>query len=89
MMSRITFEIQAQLGVISEGESSWQREVNLVAWNGGKAKVDIRNWSQDHCKMSKGITFSAAETARLLDTLSSLRNILLEENEYEKGFCDR
>ncbi len=83
-MSGITFEIQAQLGVISESESGWQREVNLVAWNGGKAKVDIRSWSPDHCKMSKGITLSAAETVRLLDILSSLRNIMPKEDDEDE-----
>ena len=38
-MSDFKFEIVKELGVLSESKSGWKRELNLVSWNGGKAKV--------------------------------------------------
>ena len=44
----ITFEIVEHIGVIDvmdNREEKWTKEVNLVAWNGGKPKIDIRDWN--------------------------------------------
>lgn len=61
----ITFEIVQRFGVISEGKGGWNKELNLVSWSGREAKVDIRDWSQDHQKMSKGITLTKEEAKAL------------------------
>lgn len=51
------FEIKAHLGVISTRKEGWKKELNLVSWNGqNPPKFDIRDWSEDHTKMGKGIT---------------------------------
>jgi hypothetical protein len=34
-------------------EEKWTKEVNLVAWNGGKPKIDIRDWNATHERMSQ------------------------------------
>ena len=53
----ITFEIAEHLAVISKKDNGWCRELNLVSWNGQQPpKFDIRDWSPDHTKMSRGIT---------------------------------
>ena len=39
----ITFEITDHLGVISSYPTGWRKELNLVAWNGGAAKYDLRD----------------------------------------------
>lgn len=53
----ITFEIAEHLTVISKKDNGWCRELNLVSWNGQQPpKFDIRDWSPDHTKMSRGIT---------------------------------
>ena len=49
----ITYEINERLGIISEDMNGWTRELNLVSWNGGKAKFDLREWSPEHDKMGK------------------------------------
>ena len=37
MSSReVTFEIKEHIGVISENNKGWTKEVNLVSWNGGE-----------------------------------------------------
>lgn len=59
----VTFEILKHIGIISN--NGWDREVNIVSWNGGAPKVDIREWSEDHTKMSKGITMTENEAEQL------------------------
>ena len=65
----ITFEIKEQIAVLNTNNNGWTREVNLVAWNGGRPKIDIREWSPDHDRMSKGITLTEAEAEKLARAL--------------------
>ena len=53
-----SYEIKETVGVISDGSRGWKRELNIVSWNGGQPKFDIRDWAPDHEKMGKGITLS-------------------------------
>lgn len=64
-MADIKFEIVEKFGVISTSKSGWTKELNLVSWNGYKPKYDIREWSPDHEKMGKGITFTEEEIEEL------------------------
>lgn len=65
----ITFEIVKRLGPLGPASArGWAKELNLVAWNGREAKLDIREWSADHLKMGKGVTLSREE-AQVLGTL--------------------
>ena len=57
----ITFVITEHIGDISLASSGWKREINLVSWNGNDARFDIRSWSPDHSKMSRGLTFCSEE----------------------------
>ena len=43
-----TFEIREHLGVIARYESGWRKELNLVSWNGGAPKYDVRDWDPHH-----------------------------------------
>ena len=52
-----TFEIKEHLGALTDAnDNGWRRELNLVSWNGGEPKLDIREWSADHSRMSRGLT---------------------------------
>lgn len=57
----VEFEIIQELAVLSEADNGWRKELNLVSWNGRDQKYDIRSWSPDHTKMSKGITLTDSE----------------------------
>ena len=72
-MPEIKYEIKEHLGVISETSRGWTKEVNMISWNGREAKVDIRDWSPDHSKMSKGITFTKEELVELTKIASKLK----------------
>ncbi len=63
---QITFEIAEHLAVIGTKEDGWSKELNLVSWNGQRPpKFDIREWSPDHTKMSKGITLFDYEMRKI------------------------
>ena len=63
------FSIMRHIGVLAEGTKGWKKEVNLVSWNDRPAKLDIREWDENHVKMSKGVTLSAEETALLRELI--------------------
>ena len=65
MGNNIKFEIIEQLGVLSENEKGWKKELNLISWNDGEPKYDIRTWSPEHEKMGKGITLTKDEILKL------------------------
>lgn len=71
-----TFEVIKTLGILSTNRSGWNREVNMVSWNGATAKLDIRDWAPDHVKMGKGISLTGEET-------ELLKSILEEHDSYE------
>ena len=63
-----TYEIVETVCVLSRQNNGWQKELNLISWNGKEPKYDIRDWGPEHKKMGKGITLSA-EDAKALKAL--------------------
>lgn len=63
----ITFEIKEHLGVITRFDNGWNRELNIISWNGAAAKYDLRDWDPHHERMRKGITLHAQEMRKLVD----------------------
>ena len=57
--SDFSFAIKRHIGVLSTTPRGWTKELNLVSYNGGRSKLDIRLWSEDHQKMGKGISYYA------------------------------
>ncbi len=71
-MADIKYEIIEEIGVLSENSRGWRKELNLVSWNGGAAKYDLRDWAPEHEKMGKGITMTADEAKALKRLLDSV-----------------
>lgn len=71
-MADIKFEIKETLGVLSESNKGWKKELNLISWNGREAKYDIREWAPERENMGKGITFTKDELKALRDILNSI-----------------
>ena len=71
-MSDIKFEIKETIGTISESANGWAKELNLISWNDKEPKYDIRDWSPEHEKMSKGVTFTLDELKKLRDILNKI-----------------
>ncbi len=70
-MAEIKFEITKELGVISENAKGWSKELNLVSWNDREPKFDIRDWSPDHSRMSKGVSLTEEEMTKLVELFNS------------------
>jgi hypothetical protein len=69
-MPDITYDILKSYGVLSEEKGGWKKELNLVSWNGRKAKFDLRDWAPGHEKMGKGLTLTREEAENLVELLN-------------------
>lgn len=65
-MADIKYEVRRSLGVLSTNErTGWTTEANIISWNGGPEKLDIRDWNPEHTKMAKGVTLTEHEAREL------------------------
>lgn len=71
-MADIKYDIVEELGVVSESNRGWKKELNRISWNGREAKYDLRDWAPDHEKMGKGITLSHEELIALRELLDKI-----------------
>ena len=65
----VTYEVIEHVGVIATYPSGWTKELNVVAWNGGAEKYDLRDWDAKHEHMSRGITLHKEEAKILCELL--------------------
>ncbi|MBQ0011972.1 MAG: hypothetical protein KBT07_04635 [Clostridiales bacterium] len=69
-MAEIKSEVVKEIGILSTSKSNWNREVNIIRWNDGKPKLDIRDWAPEHERAGKGITLTSEEVAVLKELLA-------------------
>ena len=65
----ISYEIKKSIVILAENEKGYTKEMNLISWNGGNAKLDIREWYPDHERCGKGVTLTEAEGRKLMNAL--------------------
>lgn len=63
------FNIEEHLGVITRHSTGWNKELNVVSWNGNTPKIDIRDWSSDHSQMGRGITLTDEEMQKVIELM--------------------
>ena len=80
----VTFEIVEEIGVIATHSTGWKKELNLVSWNGGQAKNDIRDWDPGHRRMSRGVTLKEQEMRQIVELLRR-RRPHRRDREQEQG----
>ena len=78
---RVRFDLMEHIGVLSMKDNGWTREVNIVSWNGGAAKVDIREWDPEHKRMTKGVTLFEDEAETLTKVLARRYGLRLTDRE--------
>ena len=71
----IKYDVKEHIGVIKTFNTGWTKELNLISWNDGNPKYDIREWDMNHEHMTRGITLFP-------DEMESICN-LLQEREFE------
>lgn len=67
----IEFEIVKHIGLLGTSSAGWNKELNLISWNKREPKYDLRDWSEDHAKMGKGITLTKEDVLKLKAILNS------------------
>lgn len=79
MAQEFKYEILNNIGTLSEN-GSWSKELNRISWNGKEPKYDLRDWSENHEKMGKGITLSEDELRKLKEIIDAEIRFLDSEN---------
>lgn len=72
-MADIKYEIIEKIAVLSTTEKGWSKELNLISWNEREPKYDLRDWSEEHDKMGKGITLTREELDNLKNAIENLK----------------
>ena len=71
-MSEFTYEVKESLGIISQGDNGWKKELKIISWNNKNPKYDLRDWAPDGKKMGKGLTFTKEEMQGLKSIIEKL-----------------
>jgi len=72
MSKEFSYEIIEEIGQVgSPTASGWSTRLNLISWNGGSPKLDIRSWNEDMSRMGKGVSFSKEDAKDLAILLNS------------------
>ena len=61
-MKEFSFEIKKHIATLSDS-NGYSLQLNLISFNGGAPKVDLRRWKDG--KMLKGISITAEEAEAL------------------------
>jgi len=72
MMAEIKFEIKETIGTLSTSPKGWNKELNLISWNGKEPKYDLRDWAPEHEKMGKGVTLTSEDLKMLREMLNGM-----------------
>lgn len=71
-MAEFTYEVTERIAVLSTNARGWERQLNMVSWNGNPPKYDIRDWSPDGGRMAKGISLTEEELKTLKGILDDM-----------------
>ncbi len=81
----IDFNLIEGLGTLGAYKTGWTKEANIVSWNGGMPKIDIRDWDPEHERMSRGVTLHPSEAKKLVE---ALLNRFTDEDSWELQGAD-
>lgn len=66
----LNYEVKRRIVTLSENQKThWTKELNFISWNGATPKFDIRDWSPDHQKLSRGITLTEEEMGKIREMI--------------------
>lgn len=79
----IIYKVKEHIGVISR-HNGWTTELNIISWNNGTPKFDVRDWNSDHSRMSRGITLTDYEMRSLIGLYMGIHNNMVWNAAKEK-----
>ena len=71
-MAEFTYEVTERIAVLSTNARGWERQLNMVSWNGNPPKYDIRDWSPAGRRMAQGISLTEEELKTLKGILDDM-----------------
>ena len=71
-MAEFTYEVTERIAVLSTNARGWERQLNMVSWNGNPPKYDIRDCSPDGSRMAKSISLTEEELKTLKGILDDM-----------------
>lgn len=81
MASTKSVEIIKSIAVLGTNDKGWSKELNLVSWYGHDPKYEIRDWSEDHEKLGKGVMFSSKEELNELKHALNQMDLVSDDDE--------
>lgn len=66
----VEFKLISRIGTLANYQTGWNKEINIVAWNGGVPKYDVRDWNPEHDRMTRGVTLHEEEAKKLVEILT-------------------
>lgn len=78
------YVIKMCLGDLSRSKNGWSKQANIIKWNNGIFKLDIRDWNNAKQQMRRGITLSRSEAERLIVLLKSIDMRLIDDYDSEQ-----
>ena len=74
--STFNYKLIKKVGVLSS-VGDYSKEVNVIAFNDGEPKVDIRTWHEgaNGREMRKGVTLGIEEYMMLADLMNGIKDI--------------
>lgn len=57
--------------VILGTRGGWTKELNFIRWNNKSEVYDIREWNEDHTRMTIGVTMTSEELLKLKEALET------------------
>lgn len=76
-MAGVSYDVVKKVGTVSQSPKGWEKQLNIISWNGRTPKYDLRDWAPDGEKMGKGITLTREELQslkRLLEHMDELND---------------
>ena len=80
----VSFRILEHIGVLRTSAAGWSRELNYVSWCDRPARFDIREWTPDHAKSSRGITLTDYEMGKICEWMDQRKQQLKEQQSPEE-----
>lgn len=84
MDKNIKMNIVKSLGIVAKNDKEYTKELNIISWNDGPPKFDLREWTPTEHHALKGITLSEHEMILLYKILQYYYKHI-EEQEVSNG----
>ncbi|MBE7065972.1 MAG: hypothetical protein E7385_00290 [Ruminococcaceae bacterium] len=81
---KFKYVVKLRLGELSKGKNGWSKQANIIKWNNGLFKLDIRDWNNDKQQMRRGVTLTKSEAERLISLLKNIDMRLIDDYEIER-----